>query len=84
MAFEYLSTPWKKPGNLPKALQAGLSYKTETIQTSSALGRVAANAVYARSVLHTGLRDGRIAGGEADFGASETTPARLSEDDLCG
>ena len=52
MAFEYLT-------NIPleearetylKALQqAGLSYKTETIQTSSALGRVTANAVSART-----------------------------------
>ncbi|MCZ2145980.1 MAG: molybdopterin biosynthesis protein, partial [Anaerolineales bacterium] len=86
MAFEYLT-------NIPleearetylKALQqAGLSYKTETIQTSSALGRVTANAVYARiSSPHYNAcaMDGIALEAKRTFGASETTPARLSED----
>jgi len=88
MAFEYLT-------NIPleearetylKALQqAGLSYKTETIQTSSALGRVTANAVYARiSSPHYNAcaMDGIALEAKRTFGASETTPARLSEDDF--
>lgn len=86
MAFEYLT-------NIPleearetylKALrQAGLSYKTETIQTSSALGRVTANAVYARiSSPHYNAcaMDGIALEAKRTFGASETTPARLNED----
>ncbi len=51
MAFEYLTNVPLEEARatyLAALRQAGLSYKTETIPTSTALGRVTANAVYAR------------------------------------
>ncbi len=86
MAFEYLTNVPLEEARatyLAALRQAGLSYKTETIPTSTALGRVTANAVYARiSSPHYNAcaMDGIALDAKQTFGASETTPARLKED----
>ncbi len=86
MAFEYLTNVPLEEARatyLAALRQAGLSYRTETIPTSTALGRVTANAVYARiSSPHYNAcaMDGIALDAKQTFGASETTPARLKED----
>jgi len=86
LAFEYLTNVPLEEARatyLAALRQAGLSYRTETIQTSTALGRVTANAVYARiSSPHYNAcaMDGIALDAKQTFGASETTPARLKED----
>ncbi|MEL7646178.1 MAG: molybdopterin biosynthesis protein [Anaerolineaceae bacterium] len=86
MAFEYLTNiPLEEAREtyLNALRQAGLRYKTETIPASSALGRVTANAVYARiSSPHYNAcaMDGIALDAKRTFGASETTPARLDAD----
>ncbi|MGV7976584.1 MAG: molybdopterin biosynthesis protein [Anaerolineaceae bacterium] len=86
MAFEYLTNVPLEEARatyLAALRQAGLSYKTETIPTSTALGRVTASAVYARiSSPHYNAcaMDGIALDAKQTFGASETTPARLKED----
>jgi len=86
LAFEYLTNVPLEEARatyLAALRQAGLSYKTETIPTSTALGRVTASAVYARiSSPHYNAcaMDGIALDAKQTFGASETTPARLKED----
>ena len=86
MAFEYLTNvPLEeaRESYLTALRQEGLIYRTETIPTSAALGRVTANAVYARiSSPHYNAcaMDGIALDAKRTFGASETTPARLQAD----
>ena len=89
MAFEYLTNVPLEEARatyLAALRQAGLSYKTETIPTSTALGRVTANAVYARiSSPHYNAcaMDGIALDAKQTFGASETTPARSTPRSSC-
>jgi len=86
MAFEYLTNvPLEeaRESYLAALRREGLTYRTETIPTSAALGRVTANAVYARiSSPHYNAcaMDGIALDAKRTFGASETTPARLQAD----
>ncbi|HOE35543.1 MAG: molybdopterin biosynthesis protein [Chloroflexi bacterium] len=88
MAFEYLTNvPLEEAREkyLSALRQAGLTYKTETIPTTAALGRVTANAVYARiSSPHYNAcaMDGIALQAKRSFGASETTPAHLKADEF--
>lgn len=88
MAFEYLTNvPLEeaRESYLTALRQEGLIYRTETIPTSAALGRVTANAVYARiSSPHYNAcaMDGIALDAKLSFGASETTPARLKDSEF--
>lgn len=64
---------------------AGLSYKTECIAVSEALGRVTASAVYAKLCVphyNACAMDGIAIHAALTFGATETTPIQLSESDF--
>jgi putative molybdopterin biosynthesis protein len=88
MPFQYLTNfPLDEAARtyLDALRSRGLSYKSETIPVTAALGRVTASAVYARiSTPHYNAcaMDGIALDAAKTFGASETTPARLHESDF--
>ncbi|HOJ00155.1 MAG TPA: molybdopterin biosynthesis protein [Anaerolineaceae bacterium] len=88
MPFNYLTnTPLDEAVEqyLKILLEHGLHYKTEVILTQDALGRVSANAVYAKiSAPHFNAcgMDGIALDSRKTFGATETTPVRLRESDF--
>ncbi len=64
---------------------AGLSYKTETIQSSDSFGRITARAVYAKICsphYNASAMDGIALAASLTFGASELNPVRLSSKDF--
>lgn len=64
---------------------AGLSYKTETIQSSDSFGRITAQAVYAKICsphYNASAMDGIALAASLTFGASELNPVRLSPEDF--
>jgi putative molybdopterin biosynthesis protein len=88
MPFQYLT-------NIPldeavqtylAALQSrGMTYKTEIVSTSNALGRVTSRAVYANICAphyNAAAMDGIALDAARTFGATETTPVTLEEDDF--
>lgn len=85
--YEYLkNTPLKQAVEeyIEALKKAGTTYKTETIATADALGRVTAAAVYARRCCPhycASAMDGIALMSEKTFGAAENTPVILSSED---
>lgn len=86
MGFEYLT-----PVSLERAKceyaaflrENGLAYKTETIKTQNAAGRITARAVYAHICAphyNACAMDGIALSAKETFNASETTPVQLTKD----
>ena len=70
---------------LDALITRGLTYKTESIYTSKALGRITSRAVYAKiSAPHYNAcaMDGIALDAKKTFGATETTPVHLHESDF--
>ena len=86
--YEYLSnTPLSEAQRTYLAFlnERGLTSRTETVSVSDSLGRVSARAVYARlsSPHYTACAmDGIALAAKITFGATETTPVLLHEDDF--
>lgn len=87
MAFKYLtnvSLEKAKIDYLRKLISNGFNGSSETIKTSESIGRITAKAVYAAiNAPHypASAMDGIAIVASKSFGATETTPAILSEDD---
>ncbi len=85
--YEYLkNTPLEQAAHeyIEALKEAGTGYKTETIATANALGRVTAAAVYARRCCPhycAAAMDGIALMAEKTFGAAENTPVVLSPED---
>lgn len=88
MPFEYLSnTPLDEAiSQYRNELRSqGLTYQVETIETRNALGRMSARAVYAKICAphyNACAMDGIALISEKTYGATETTPVRLTEEDF--
>ena len=88
MKYEYLSnTPLSEAlrAYLTFLEQRGLTFRTEPIPVADALGRISARAVYARlsSPHYTACAmDGVALAAKRTFGATETTPLFLKEDEF--
>ncbi|NPV42041.1 MAG: molybdopterin biosynthesis protein [Anaerolineae bacterium] len=88
MPFQYLTNfPLDEAAQiyLDALASRGLTYKTETIPVTAALGRITAQAVYAKICAphyNACAMDGIALDAAKTFGASETTPARLRESDF--
>ena len=70
---------------LDALITRGLTYKTESMHTSKALGRITSKAVYAKiSAPHYNAcaMDGIALDAKKTFGATETTPVHLHESDF--
>lgn len=86
--FEYLSnTPLNEAVRTYLAFleQRGMSFRTEEVRSADSLGRVSAGAVYARlsSPHYTACAmDGVALPAKSTFGATDTTPVFLREDQL--
>jgi putative molybdopterin biosynthesis protein len=88
MPFQYLTNfPLDEAAQtyLDTLASRGLTCKTESIPVTAALGRITAQAVYAKICAphyNACAMDGIALEAAKTFGASETTPARLQESDF--
>ncbi len=87
MAFEYLTnTPLEqaKSEYIERLTQLGMSPKAELISSAASCGRITAEPVYANICsphYHACAMDGIAIDARLSFGAGETTPVTLSEDE---
>ena len=86
MAFEYLTNvPLEQARDeyMELLIQNGMQSKTETIPVFEACGRITSEAVYAHICAphyHASAMDGIAVKASDTFGATETTPVRLNQD----